>query len=173
MRVIRLPVHISELVNKYIRAVRSLTLQLMREPGDHEVAGKMRISLHNVRALSRHVKDVVSLDTPVGDQEEATLKDMLSDENAFSIVSSCDDGCRNKRIDEWISRLPATERRVIELRYGLNREDPQTLRSIGKHFGVTRERIRQIENQALDKLRSLARSRNIVLNDMLSTRNRF
>jgi RNA polymerase primary sigma factor/RNA polymerase nonessential primary-like sigma factor len=167
VRIIRLPVHISEIVGKYARAVRKLTLQLGREPGDQEVARKMRITVRNVRDISRHVRDVSSLDAPVRDKEEVTLKDVLSDENAVSSVDSYDDGCRQTHINEWISRLPATERKVIELRYGLNREEPQTLLSIGKHFGVTRERVRQIENQALGKLKNLARSRNIALNDML------
>ena len=120
VRIIRLPVHVSGIVNKYTRTVRNLTLQLGREPGDQEVARKMRISVHNVRAVSQHVRDVSSLDTPIGDQEEVTLKDVLSDENASSSVNSYDDGCRQKHINEWISHLPATERKVIELRYGLN-----------------------------------------------------
>ena len=166
VRIIRLPVHVSEAVNKYTRAVRNLTLRLGRVPDAQEVAREMRISVHKVGVVSQHIRDVSSLDTPIGDQEEVTLKEVLSDENASS-VNSHDDDSRQRHILEWISHLPSTERKVIELRYGLNREDPQTLISIGKQFGVTRERVRQIENQALDKLKNLARNRNIVLNDML------
>jgi RNA polymerase primary sigma factor len=92
---------------------------------------------------------------------------VLSDDNAPSSANSYDDGCRQKHINEWISRLPAVERKVIELRYGLNHEDPHTLVSIGKQFGLTRERIRQIETQAINRLKNLTKDRNIVLNDVL------
>jgi RNA polymerase sigma factor (sigma-70 family) len=167
VRIIRLPVHFSDIASKYTRIVRTLTQQLGREPGAQEIAGEMRISVHRVRAVSQLVRDGCSLETRIGNQEEETLKDVLSDDNAPSSVNSYDDGCRQKHIKEWISQLPATERKVIELRYGLNREDPHTLGSIGKQFGVTRERIRQIENQAINKLKNLVKHRNIVLNDML------
>jgi RNA polymerase nonessential primary-like sigma factor len=167
VRIIRLPVHVSEAVNKYTRAVRNLTQQLAREPGTQEIAREMKISVHRVRAVSQIVRDVCSLETRIGDQEEETLKDVLCDENAPSSVHSYDAGCRQKHINEWISQLRGTERKVIELRYGLNREDPLTLVSIGKQFGLTRERVRQIENQAISKLKNLAKDRNIALNDML------
>ena len=167
VRIIRLPVHVSGVVNKYTRTVKNLTKQLGREPDTQEIAREMRISVHRVRALSQLVRDVCSLETRIGDQEEETLKDVLSDDNATSPVNSYDDGCRQKHINEWISQLPAAERKVIELRYGLNSSDPHTLMSIGKQFGLTRERIRQIENQAINKLKNLAKNRNIVLNDML------
>ncbi len=167
VRIIRLPVHVAGVVNKYERTVRNLTQQLGREPDTQEVARKMRTSVRNVRVVSRHKSDVSSLDAPVGGQEDVTLKDMLSDDNAPSFVNFYEDGCRQKHISEWISNLPAVERKVIELRYGLNREDPQTLIRIGKLFGLTRERVRQIENKAIDKLKRLAKKRNILLNDML------
>lgn len=167
VRIIRLPVHVSDIANKYIRIVRNLTQQLGREPGAQEIAGEMGISVHRVRAVSQLVRDGCSLETRIGDQEEDTLKDVLSDDNAPSSVNSYDDGCRQKHINEWISQLPAVERKVIELRYGLNHEDPHTLVSIGKQFGLTRERIRQIENQAINRLKNLAKDRNIVLTDVL------
>jgi len=167
VRIIRLPVHVSEVVNKYTRAVRKMSQQLGREPGTQEIATEMRISVHKVRAVSQLVRDCCSLDTRIGDQEEETLKDVLSDDKAPSSVNSFEDDCRQKHISEWISHLPAVERKVIELRYGLNREDPHTLMSIGKQFKLTRERVRQIEKQAINKLKNLTKNRKIALNDML------
>ena len=167
VRIIRLPVHVSEIVNKYTRTVKKLTHQLGREPDTEEIAAKMKISADKVRAVSHVVKDVYSLETPISDQEGDTLKDVLSDDNEPSPLNSYDDGRRQKHINEWLSQLPGTERKVIELRYGLNCKEPRTLVHIGKQFGLTRERIRQIENDALKKLKSLMKSRNVVLNDLL------
>ncbi len=167
VRIIRLPVHVSEVVNKYTRTVRKMSQQLGREPSAQEIAREMRINVNRVRVVSQLIRDVCSLETRIGDQEEETLKDVLSDDNSPSSVHSYDDGCRKRHINEWISQLPAAERKVIELRYGLDREGPLTLMSIGKQIGLTRERVRQIENQALNKLKNLTKNRNIVLNDML------
>jgi RNA polymerase primary sigma factor/RNA polymerase nonessential primary-like sigma factor len=167
VRIIRLPVHVAAVANKYTRTVRNLTKQLGREPDLQEIAGEMKISVHRARVVSQLIKDVYSLDMHIGDQEDDTLKDVLSDDNAPSPENSYDDGSRQKHISEWISQLPATERKVVEMRYGLNREDPHTLASISKQFGLTRERIRQIENQAISKLRSLVQERKIALSDML------
>jgi RNA polymerase nonessential primary-like sigma factor len=167
VRIIRLPVHVAEVVNKYTRIMRKMSQQLGREPNAQEIAIEMRISVDRVRVVSQLVRDVCSLETPIGDQEEDTLKDVLSDDKSPSSVNSYEDSCRQKHISEWISHLPAVERKVIELRYGLNREDPLTLMSIGKQFKLTRERVRQIEKQAINRLKNLAKNRNIVLNDML------
>ncbi len=167
VRIIRLPVHVAEVVNKYMRIVRKMSQQHGREPDAQEIAAEMRISIDRVRVVSQLVRDVCSLETPIGDQEEETLKDVLSDDKAPSSENSYEDGSRQKHINEWISHLPPVERRVIELRYGLNREEPHTLMSIGKQFKLTRERVRQIESQAINKLKNLAKNRSIVLNDML------
>jgi RNA polymerase primary sigma factor/RNA polymerase nonessential primary-like sigma factor len=167
VRIIRLPVHVSEVVNKYTRAVRKLMQQLGREPDTEEIAAEMRISARKVRVVSQVVRDVYSLDARISDQEEDTFKDALSDDNALSPLHSYDEGRRQKYINEWLSRLPDTERKVIELRYGLNREDPHTLINIGKQFGLTRERIRQIEHQAIKRLKDLTKDRNMVLTDLL------
>ena len=167
VRIIRLPVHVAGVVNKYTRIVRKMSQQLRREPDAQEIATEMRISVDRVRAASQLVRDVCSLETPIGDQEDETLKNVLSDDNAPSSENFYDDGHRQRHVNEWISQLPAVERKVIELRYGLNREDPLTLMSIGKQFGLTRERVRQIESKALNKLKNLVKDRNILLNDML------
>ena len=167
VRIIRLPVHVSEVANKYARTVRKMSHQLGREPDVQEIAREMKISVDRVRVVSQVVGDACSIDALIGDQKEDTLKDMLSDDSASSSVKSYDDGCRQKHINEWISQLPPAERRVLELRYGLNREDTHTLMSIGKQFGLTRERVRQIESKAISRLKNLVKDRNIVLNDML------
>jgi RNA polymerase nonessential primary-like sigma factor len=167
VRIIRLPVHVSGEVNKYIRVVRNLIKQLGREPDSQEIASEMSISVQRARDLSQLVKEVSSLETHIGDQDDDTLKDVLSDENALSPATSYENVCRTKHMKEWMSQLPANERKVLELRYGLNREDSHTLASISKQFGLTRERIRQIENQAINKLKSLVQERNIALSDML------
>jgi RNA polymerase primary sigma factor/RNA polymerase nonessential primary-like sigma factor len=167
VRIIRLPVHVSETVNKYKRTVRNLTRQMGRDPDVPEIAEEMKISVQRVRVVSQLVGDVCSLETCIGNQDDHTLSDLVSDDSAPSFVNSHDDGCRQKHVYEWISGLPDTEREVIELRYGLNRSDTHTLSSIGKRIGLTRERVRQIENQALNRLKNVAKNRNIALSDIL------
>jgi RNA polymerase primary sigma factor len=103
----------------------------------------------------------------IGGEGEETLKDVLSDENAPSPSSVSEEQRRSKYLREWINELPPTERSVIAMRYGLDSRDPRTLDSIGKQFGLTRERIRQLEKQAIHKLRSFTTYKNIVLADIL------
>ena len=167
VRIIRLPVHVSAAVNKYTRALTKLQQQLGRDPDAEEIAAEMKISARKVRALSQVVRDVYSLDTYISDQEDETFKDTLSDDKARLPHHSYDQGRRQKHIDEWLSQLPEIERNVIELRYGLTCNEPLTLVNVGKQFGLTRERIRQIENQAIARLKNLMKVRNMVLDDML------
>ncbi|MGE5172576.1 MAG: RNA polymerase sigma factor RpoD/SigA [Betaproteobacteria bacterium] len=167
VRIIRLPVHVAELANSYSRTVRKLTQLLGREPSNEEVAKKMRININRVRALSQVTRETYSLDMLINGEGEDTLKDVLSDENTPLPSSESDERLRRQYLSAWIAELPPTERNVIEMRYGLNRTTPRTLDSIGRQFGITRERVRQIENQAIRKLRNFTRSRNIELSDML------
>ncbi len=167
VRIIRLPVHVAELANAYARAVRKLTQQFGRDPSNEEVAKKMRVSISRVRALSQVTRETYSLDMLISGEGEDTLKDILSDDHAPSPSSASDERLRSRYLSEWIAELPATERSIIEMRYGLNMANPRTLDSIGKEFGITRERVRQIENQAIRKLRNYTKSRNIELSDML------
>ena len=167
VRIIRLPVHVSAAVNKYTRALTKLQQQLGREPDTEEIAAEMKISALRVRALSQVVRDVYSLDTCISDQEDETFKDVLSDDNARLPHHSYDEGRRQEHINELLSQLPDIERNVIELRYGLKCKEPLTLVNIGKQFGLTRERIRQIENQAIARLKNLMKVGNMVLDDML------
>ncbi len=166
-RTIRLPVHIAEIVNSYMRAMRQLTQQLGREPQIEEIAKKMRVSVDKARSISQVVRETYSLDMLIGDQEEDTLKDILQDTNALSPANFSDDIRRREHIDEWLTQLSVSERKVIEMRFGLNDGEPKTLDSIGKEFGITRERVRQIETQALNKLRAITKRKKIDLEGML------
>ena len=166
-RTIRLPVHIAEIVNSYLRSVRQLTQALGRDPQIEEIAKKMKVSVDKVRSISQVVRETYSLDMLIGDQEEDTLKDILQDTNALSPASASEDIQRREHIDEWLQQLSVSERKVIELRFGLGDGEPKTLDSIGKDFGITRERVRQIETQALNKLRVITRRKKIDLEEML------
>jgi len=166
-RTIRLPVHIAEIVNAYLRTVRQLTQSLRRDPQIEEIAKKMKLSVDKVRSVSQVVRETYSLDMLIGDQEEDTLKDILQDNNALSPASVSDEIRRREHIDEWLQQLSVSERKIIELRFGLNDGEPKTLDSIGKEFGITRERVRQIETQALNKLRVITKRKKIELDEML------
>jgi RNA polymerase sigma factor RpoS len=166
-RTIRLPVHIAEIVNSYLRTVRQLTQSLGREPQIEEIAKKMKVTVDKVRSVSQVVRETYSLDMLIGDQEEDTLKDILQDTNAVSPATFSDEIRRKEFIDEWLHQLSISERRVIELRFGLVDGEPRTLDAIGKEFGITRERVRQIETQALNKLRAITKRKKIDFEGML------
>jgi RNA polymerase nonessential primary-like sigma factor len=166
-RTIRLPVHIAEIVNSYLRASRQLTQSLGREPQIEEIAKKMKVTVEKVRSISQVVRETYSLDMLIGDQEEDTLKDILQDTNAVSPATFSDEIRRREYIDEWLQQLSVSERKVIEMRFGFVDGEPKTLDSIGKEFGITRERVRQIETQALNKLRAITKRKKIELEEML------
>jgi RNA polymerase sigma factor RpoS len=166
-RTIRLPVHIAEIVNSYMRAMRQLTQALGRDPQIEEIAKKMKVTVEKVRSISQVVRETYSLDMLIGDQEEDTLKDILQDTNAVSPASLSDDKRRREHIDEWLTQLTVSERKVVEMRFGLVDGEPQTLDSIGKEFHITRERVRQIETQALNKLRAITKRKKIDFEEMV------
>ena len=166
-RTIRLPVHIAEIVNSYLRSVRQLTQSLGREPHIEEIAKKMKVTVDKVRSVSQVVRETYSLDMLIGDQEEDTLKDILQDTNAVSPASFSEEIRRKEHIEEWLQQLSVSERRVVEMRFGLVDGEPRTLDAIGKEFGITRERVRQIETQALNKLRAITKRKHIDLEGML------
>jgi RNA polymerase primary sigma factor/RNA polymerase nonessential primary-like sigma factor len=167
LKVIRLPVHVAEDVNGYSRTVRKMTQKLGREPEAREIARTMGIKIQKVRALSQATRQIYSLDMLVSEEGDDTLKDMLSDVTTRSPEMVIDEQTRDKNISEWISRLPETERRVLEMRYGLGQGKQYTLNDIGKQLGITRERVRQIESNAIRKLRQLTKDRNIVMSDVI------
>ncbi len=159
VRTIRLPIHVAESVNQYKRAVRRLTQDLGRDPMIEEIAETLGMSVDKMRGISQVVRETFSLDMLIGEQEEDTLKDVLHDENRPSPSTHSDDLQRRQQIDEWLTEISENERKVLELRFGLGDGEPKTLDFIGKMFGITRERVRQIETQALQKLRTLTKQR--------------
>jgi RNA polymerase sigma factor (sigma-70 family) len=167
VRLIRLPVHVAELAYQYTRTIRRLTQSLDREPSNEEVAKEMHISIDRVRLLSQMTREVYSLDTLIGEDGDETYKDTLIDESTPPPADSSDEHLRRQFLKEWVSALTDPERSIIEMRYGLNGTAPRTLDSIGKQLSLTRERVRQIEKQAIRKLRSYTKSRNIELSDLL------
>lgn len=166
-RIIRLPVHIAEDVNLYTRTVRQLTQELRREPTTREIAKKMRFALDKVRGISQIIRETYSLDMVIGEQEEESLKDLIPDETVESPLTALENMSRRSRLDDWLSRLSKYERNVIEMRFGLKNDVPETLNGIGKRYGITRERVRQIESQALNKLKQFSRNEGMNLEVLL------
>ena len=155
VRIIRLPVHVAELANSYYRTVRKLTQLLGRDPSHEEIAKKMRVSVN--RDQGRIAGDPGDLLPRHAHQRRGRRHAQgraLRRPHAAAVQRQRRTAPPPEYINEWISGLPMTERSVLEMRYGLNRQNARTLDSIGKQFGITRERVRQIENQAIRKLRN-------------------
>lgn len=167
-RTIRLPVHIAEDIGRYTRTVRRLTQDLKREPRTEEIAKKMRVSIQKVRDISEVARETYSLDMAIGDQEENSLKDILVDESTFSPLDALSEENNSRYLRGWLERLNENERAVIEMRFGLKRDIPETLNGIGRKYGITRERVRQIEARALNKLKVFSRKDHITAEAMLS-----
>src|SRR4051794_40250253 len=154
-RTIRMPVHVVEKLNKIVRSERKLRAELCREPSSEEIARDLDLPIEEVEQIQRSAQTPVSLEKPVGDEEESELGDFLPD-SAPMPEDVTADNLRSEALTRCLASLTFRERRVLELRYGLNGELSATLDEIGKIFSVTRERIRQIENKSLQKLRALA-----------------
>jgi RNA polymerase primary sigma factor len=155
-RTIRMPVHVVEKLNKIVRSERKLRGELCREPSPVEIARDVELPLDEVEQILRSSQAPVSLEKPVGDDEESEFGHFLTDENAPLPDDAADTSLRQDLLRHILGTLSHRERRVLELRYGLGGEQPRTLDEVGRTFNVTRERIRQIENQSLKKLRALA-----------------
>ncbi len=155
-RTIRMPVHVVEKLNKIMRTERRLRSELSREPTPFEIAAELDLPADEVEQILRNAQIPVSLEKPVGDEEESELGHFLTDENAPLPDEAADVILRHEMLQRILGVLSERERRVLELRYGLDGQQPQTLDEVGRAFNVTRERIRQIENQSLKKLRALA-----------------
>jgi RNA polymerase primary sigma factor len=154
-RTIRIPVHMVEKLNKVVHIERQLVQRLGREPNPEEIAEELEISPEEVREILRMAQLPVSLEKPIGEDEESALGDFVPDEAAESPFDTASLSLRREDIELALASLPERERKVIELRFGLSGEQPCTLEEVGRAFGVTRERIRQIENNTLKKLESL------------------
>jgi RNA polymerase primary sigma factor len=157
-RTIRMPVHVVEKLNKIVRSERKLRAELCREPLPEEIARDLDLPIDEVEQILRSAQAPVSLEKPVGDEEESEFGHFLTDENAPLPDEAADVTMRKEALRKILGTLSHRERRVLELRYGLDGEHPRTLDEVGRTFNVTRERIRQIENQSLKKLRALAES---------------
>ena len=154
-RTIRIPVHMVEKLNRVIHVERQLVQKLGREPEPFEIAEELECTVREVRDILRISMMPVSLDKPVGDEEDSDLGDFVADDTAVSPFETASENLQRENVARALSMLPAREREVLELRYGLNGHDPLTLEEVGNAFGVTRERIRQIENSTLKKLKVL------------------
>ena len=157
-RAIRMPVHVVEKLNRILRVERDLRAALGRDPGDAEIAKVLGLSVGEVELIRRMAQPPVSLERPVGEGEESELGDLLEDESVRRPEDAVEVVLRTETLARALSSLTERERRVLELRFGLNGERPRTLDEVGQAFDVTRERIRQIESQSLRKLEALAGS---------------
>src|SRR5690349_21950049 len=160
-RTIRMPVHVVEKLNKILRTERKLRAERGREPSSAEIALDLEMSVEEVESIRRTSQAPVSLEKPVGDEEESEFGQFIEDEHTPLPDEAADTAFRAEALAKCLGSLSYRERRVLELRYGLNGEQPRTLDEVGRAFQVTRERIRQIENQGLKKLRALADSQKL------------
>jgi RNA polymerase primary sigma factor len=154
-RTIRIPVHMVEKLNKVVHIERQLVQRLGREPRPDEIAEELEMTTEEVREILRMSQLPISLEKPIGEEEESELGDFVEDESAESPFDTATLSLRREDVEHALSALPERERQVIELRFGLRGTQPCTLEEVGRAFGVTRERIRQIENNTLKKLESL------------------
>jgi RNA polymerase primary sigma factor len=154
-RTIRIPVHMVERLNKVKHAERQLVQTLGREPEPAEVAAELEITVAEVRDMQRLNQTPVSLDKPVGDEDDTSIGDFIPDTETEEPFERATATLRRDDIERALAALPERERRVIELRYGLTGQEPLTLEQVGRAFGVTRERVRQIETNTLRKLKRL------------------
>jgi RNA polymerase primary sigma factor len=154
-RTIRIPVHMVEKLNKVVHIERQLVQRLGREPRPDEIADELEMTTEEVREILRMSQLPISLEKPIGEEEESELGDFVEDESAESPFDTATLSLRREDIEHALSALPERERQVIELRFGLSGTQPCTLEEVGRAFGVKRERIRQIENNTLKKLESL------------------
>ncbi len=166
-RTIRLPVHISEVINSFVKVVRRLIQSLKREPTVEEIAAEMNYAPDQIKDIMQLIRKTHSLDTPIGNKEEGSLKDLIEDEASLSPAKVTEGIIRHEQIIEWLNYLTENEKKVISLRFGLEDGEAQTLEVIGKEFGLTRERVRQIEASALNKLRFITKRKSIDLESIL------
>ena len=160
-RTIRIPVHMVETINKLIRVSRQLLQELGREPSPEEIAKEMNMSVDRVREILKISQEPVSLETPIGEEEDSHLGDFIQDDNVPVPADAAAFTLLREQLTEVLSTLTEREQKVLRLRFGLDDGRARTLEEVGKEFNVTRERIRQIEAKALRKLRHPSRSRKL------------
>jgi len=160
-RTIRIPVHMVETINKLLRIQRQLMQDLNREPLAEEIAGHMEMSTDKVREIMKVSQEPVSLETPIGEEEDSHLGDFIEDSDAVIPLDAASFILLQEQLESVLHTLSDRERKVVQLRFGLHDGTPRTLEEVGKEFGVTRERIRQIESKTLSKLRHPSRSQKL------------
>ncbi len=160
-RTIRVPVHMVETINKTLRMTRTLLQELGREPTPEEVADRLGVPVSRVREVLKISRDPVSLDTPIGEEDDSHLGDFIEDDSALSPADSAAFSMLREELETALESLTDRERQVVQLRFGLVDGRARTLEEVGKEFNVTRERIRQIEAKALRKLRHPSRSKRL------------
>ena len=157
-RTIRIPVHMVETINKLVRVQRQLLQDLGRDPTPEEIGAEMGMSADRVREIQKISQEPVSLETPIGEEEDSQLGDFIEDSTAVAPPEAASDSMLREQLDQVLDGLADRERKVIKFRFGLEDGHPRTLEEVGREFGVTRERIRQIESKTLVKLRHPSRS---------------
>ncbi|WP_261813021.1 RNA polymerase sigma factor RpoD, partial [Paraclostridium bifermentans] len=160
-RTIRIPVHMVETINKLIRVSRQLLQELGRDPKPEEIAKEMDMTEDKVREIMKIAQDPVSLETPIGEEEDSHLGDFIPDDDAPAPAEAAAYSLLKEQIEEVLGSLNEREQKVLKLRFGLEDGRARTLEEVGKEFDVTRERIRQIEAKALRKLRHPSRSKKL------------
>jgi RNA polymerase primary sigma factor len=160
-RTIRIPVHMVETINKLIRVSRTLLQELGREPTAEEIAEAMKLPVERVREIIKIAQEPISLETPIGEEEDSHLGDFIEDQDALAPAEAASFTVLKEHLEEVLGTLTPRERKVLKLRFGLDDGRPRTLEEVGREFGVTRERIRQIEAKALRKLRHPSRSKRL------------
>ena len=160
-RTIRIPVHMVETINKLVKTQRSLLQELGREATPEEISERMGIPVEKVREIQKISQEPVSLETPIGEEEDSHLGDFLPDENVPVPYEATEEATLRETIQEVLETLTEREQKVLKLRFGIEDGRPRTLEEVGKEFEVTRERIRQIEAKALRRLRHPSRSRKL------------
>jgi RNA polymerase primary sigma factor len=160
-RTIRVPVHMIETINKLTRASSSLLQEIGREPTPEEIAERMGISLEKVHKVLKVCKKPISLDTPVGQQEDSYLGDFIEDQKVLSPTEAAEHRDLSEQTRKVLATLTPREERILKLRFGIDEKEHHTLEEVGQNFDVTRERIRQIEAKALRKLRHPSRTRRL------------
>lgn len=160
-RTIRIPVHMVETINKLIRVQRQLLQELGREPTPEEIGEEMGLSPDKVREIQKIAQEPVSLETPIGEEDDSHLGDFIEDQDAVSPADHAANELLKEQLEDVLDTLTDREENVLRLRFGLDDGRTRTLEEVGKVFGVTRERIRQIEAKALRKLRHPSRSKRL------------
>ncbi len=160
-RTIRIPVHMVETINKLIRVSRQLLQELGREPTPEEIGQIMKMPTERVREIIKIAQEPISLETPIGEEEDSHLGDFIEDQDALAPAEAASFTMLKEQLEGVLDTLTPRERKVLKLRFGLDDGRPRTLEEVGREFGVTRERIRQIEAKALRKLRHPSRSKRL------------